>query len=405
MTSRTGKVCVVGSVYPRRPDDPEVPWMRRTIQLLKRRGWDVTVFAPSFRGLRTHEIDGVRVHRFRYFAASSEDLTHDGGAPTKVRSLRYQLLTIPYLLAGMWGLAALHRRERFDILHVHWPFPHAFFALFARWFAPARIVLNFHGADLLLGERFPFVNRALRHCLARCDAVIANSSFTVGRIRRLSPIEVTVVPYGAAIEPTSVPDKPPRESPLVFSVGRLIERKGYAYLIGAMPAVLARVPRARLVIASDGPLRADLDRQVDALGMRECVSLPGKVTDEELGRLFTEASVFVLPSIVDSRGDTEGLGVVIIEAIAHGCPVVATNVGGIPDLVKDGETGRLVPSRDSAALAAAIVALLEDSEYARELAAGGLRHVRTEYDWDSVIARLEAIYRGVMRRGGAEARR
>lgn len=389
------KICVVGSVYPRAHDDPEVPWMRRTLVLLKERGWDVQVFAPSFEGLRSHEIDGIRVHRFRYFPRAMENLTHDGGAPTKVRSLRYQLISIPYIVAGMIGLAALHRRERFDVLHVHWPFPHALFALFARWFRPVKIVLNFHGASLLLGERFPFVNRVLDHCLARADAVVANSSFTVGRIRAVRNVDVTVVPYGAAIRPDSVPAKPSTDAPLVFSIGRMIERKGFTYLIAAMPAVRERVPKARLVIASDGPLRKELERQVRTLGLSECVRLPGKVSDEELGRLFTEASVFVLPSIVDSRGDTEGLGVVIIEAISYGCPVVATSVGGIPDLVKDGVTGRLVSQKDPAALADAIVGLLEDPRLATRLAEGGLRHVNAEYDWGAVIERLESVYRRV----------
>jgi glycosyltransferase involved in cell wall biosynthesis len=389
------KVCVVGSVYPRRHDDPEVPWMRRTLALLKERGWDVCVFAPSFEGLRSHEIDGIRVHRFRYFFRSSENLTHDGGAPTKVRSLRYKLISIPYILAGMVGLAALHRREKFDVLHVHWPFPHGLFALFARLFQPTKIVLNFHGASLLLGERFPFVNRVLDHCLARADAVVANSSFTVARIRAVRDVDVTIVPYGAAVRPDAIPHKPRTDAPLVFAVGRMIERKGFAHLIAAMPAVRARVPGARLVIASDGPLRGELTRQADDLGLSECVRFPGKVSDEELGRLFTEAAVFAMPSIVDSRGDTEGLGVVVIEAISYGCPVVATAVGGIPDLVKDGVTGRLVPQRDPAALAQAIIDVLTDSEFASRLAAGGLRHVNAEYDWKSVIDRLEGVYRRV----------
>jgi glycosyltransferase involved in cell wall biosynthesis len=176
----------------------------------------------------------------------------------------------------------------------------------------------------------------------------------------------------------------------VLFVGRLVERKGIANLLRA--AAGSRLPY-RVALVGFGPEEARLRSLAAALGLADRVEFAGRVSDAELSRRYAEADVFVLPATIDARGDTEGLGVVLLEALAHGLPVVATRRGGIPDIVIDGETGLLVEDGDAAALARAIERLLADPALARRLAERGADHVRSEFGVESVARRLAAIYR------------
>ena len=123
------------------------------------------------------------------------------------------------------------------------------------------------------------------------------------------------------------------------------------------------------------------------------VRFAGKVSQEELPDYYAAANVFVLPSVVTRSGDTEGLGVVLLEAMAQGVPVVACDVGGIPDVVKDGETGLLVRQRDPEDLAEKIIRLLEEPGLKDELVRTGREHVRTTFSWERIVALFHRLYR------------
>ena len=133
-------------------------------------------------------------------------------------------------------------------------------------------------------------------------------------------------------------------SRLLF-VGRLVERKGVQVLLEALARLRDR-PGVRVRVVGDGPMRGALERQAATLGVADRVRFDGSVSTEELVRRFRECDVFVLPAVVDAKGDTEGLGVVLIEALSYGKPVIASAAGGIVDIVRDGETGLLVPPGD-----------------------------------------------------------
>ncbi|MBD3345789.1 MAG: glycosyltransferase [Chitinivibrionales bacterium] len=385
------KICYIGSVFPRHHKDSEVPWLRTTLRLLRERGYDITAYVPSFRGLRSHTIDGIPVKRFRYFFAPWETLTHDEGAPNKIHKFHYKIITIFYILFGTLGLIRLHLKERFDILHIHWPFPHGFFGVGALFFRRSKVILNFHGASLLLMQKYGFVKFFLSWFIKKADAVIVNSSFTKGRVTSLVERQVHVVPYGTTITPHAT-DRSAVEPHHILSVGRLIERKGLPYLIRAMPEIVAKWPDARCTIAGGGPLQQELISLAETEKVSSAVNVPGKVSQEELESLFARCGVFVLPSIVDSRGDTEGLGVVLIEALTYRKPIVATNVGGIPDIVNNGVTGLLVPQKAPSTLAQAISSIFADPVKAAFMADAGFDSINRKFSWTGIIDQLSDIY-------------
>lgn len=405
------KVLVIGSVYPRFHEDAEVPWLRTSIAHLKKAGLDIQVLAPAYKGLKSHEIDGVKVNRFRYAPAKWEFLTHEEGAPSKMANKPWlQLLAIPYIISGFFKCIKICRKFKPDIIHAHWPFPHAYIALGAAKLFKIPLVLNFHGAELLLIRKKKWVKPLLKFAIGQAQAVFANSSFTAGKIKALRNVDVEWSPYGTTLETGNAEPHAINGKFKILFVGRHIERKGICYLIEATKYL----PRDQfeIRIVGVGDLTEQLKEQAANVIARNAsdeaiqggsAALPaeiiftGKLSPEALANEYKTANVFTLPAIVDSKGDTEGLGVVLIEAMELGLPIVASNVGGIPDVVIDGETGILVPEKDPEALASAYKRLAAEPELVKHLLAGAQKRINECFTWDGIIERQIAVYNKVLK--------
>ena len=407
------KVLVIGSVYPRFHEDAEVPWLRTSVAHLKQAGVEIQVLAPAYKGLKSHEIDGVKVNRFRYAPASLEILTHEEGAPSKMASKPWlQLLAIPYIISGFFRCIKICRKFRPDVIHAHWPFPHAYIALGAAKLFRIPLVLNFHGAELLLIRKKKWVKPLLKFAIGQAQAVFANSSFTAGKIKALRKVEVEWSPYGTTLEsreisaePTQAPHPINGKFKILF-VGRHIERKGICYLIEAAKYLPRDKFEIRIVGVGDLTEKLkELAAQVDALapaGLRHDspaeIVFTGKLSPEALTSEYKNANVFTLPAIVDSKGDTEGLGVVLIEAMELGLPIVASDVGGIPDVVVDGVSGILVPEKDPQALANAFKRLQSEPALVQKLLEGSRKRISECFTWDGIIDRQIAAYKKIIRK-------
>jgi glycosyltransferase involved in cell wall biosynthesis len=363
----------------------------------------MTVAVPSFKGLRSHTIDGVSVLRFRYAPSAVESLTHDEGAPNKLRNPLYNLLAAPYIASGAAHLTRWAARYDFDVLHVHWPFPHALLPSLAAGRGRAQVA-TCHGAELAMARRSPVIAAILRRSLLQADVVSCNSSHTRSEIERLSGRTPSVVPYGATVSVRREP-RPVRadgEPALLLFSGRLIQRKGVHYLLRALPRVLAR-RRVRLVITGEGDRRREWENLAASLNLGSVVEFAGFVSSERLAELYGSCDLYVHPAIFDDNNDTEGLGVVLIEALANRCPVVASAVGGIVDVIQHEETGLLVPEKDEEALAAAILRLLEDPALARRLGEAGTAFAERHFDWERITDDTEALYYGALESFAAKA--
>src|SRR5262249_55151864 len=149
--------------------------------------------------------------------------------------------------------------------------------------------------------------------------------------------------------------------------------------------------RVTLRIVGSGPERAALEQRIGAAGLKGTIELVGARPQEDLPRLYREASACVLPSVITEDGDRDGIPNVLVEAMRMGVPVVSTAISGIPELVRDSDTGLLVPPRDAAALAQAIGRLLDDASLRRRLIANAAARVSTEFDLDRNAERLHAL--------------
>ena len=417
------KALVIGSVYPRFQEDAEVPWLRTSVAHLKKAGIEIQVLAPAYKGLKSHDIDGTHVNRFRYAPANWEILTHEEGAPSKMASKPWlQLLAIPYIINGFFQCIRICRKWRPDVIHAHWPFPHAYIALGAAKLFRIPLVLNFHGAELLLIRKKKWVKPLLKFAIGQAQAIFANSSFTAGKIKALRNVDVEWSPYGTTLEtnkdesnaschpernvvkskdPVTIVPHPVNGKFKILFVGRHIERKGICYLIEAAKYL----PRDKfeIRIVGVGDLTEQLKQQAALLDERQktkdertqsaSIIFTGKLSPEDLANEYKTANVFVLPAIVDHKGDTEGLGVVLIEAMELGLPIVASNVGGIPDVVVDGKSGILVPEKDPVALADAFKRLEADATLIQKLLAGARKRIEECFTWDGIIERQIEVYK------------
>ena len=382
------KVLVVGSVYPRFPEDNEVPWLRKSVATLRDAGVEVEVMAPSYKGLKSHTIDGVPVHRFRYAVKNLEILTHDEGAPTKMaKHPSMQLLAIPYCISGFFKCLWLAKKKKFDVIHAHWPFPHALIVLGACKLFRIPLVLNFHGAELLLIRKKKWIRPIMKFIIGQANAIFANSRFTASKISALRPTKIEWSPYGSPLSSGKVPPHARGERYKILFVGRHIERKGIEYLIQA--AKLLDPKKFEVRIVGKGNLTESLKNLAKEI---QTENVTGPLSPDDLRKEYQESNCFVLPAIVDSKGDTEGLGVVLIEAMQYGLPVVASNVGGIPDVVVDGETGVLVPEKNPEALAAAFQKLESDPAYETELLKGAEKRINDCFNWEKIAKKQIAVY-------------
>jgi len=263
-----------------------------------------------------------------------------------------------------------------------------------------------HGADLLLLEakiqRSAFKRWTARRMLERCSVVVANSRWTADLARSVLEslgchalaADVRTVPLGTTPSRfrSGVDAGPVRRQYGLLTVARLDFHKGIDTVIRALPAIRAAFPAVRYAVAGIGNRRSALEGLVSELGLGDAVRLLGFVPDDDLPALYNAVDLFVLAS---RRYDllVEGFGIVIVEASASGLPVIASRSGGIPEAVREGETGFLVDPDDPAAVAATAIRLLGDEALRRRMGAAGRAAVETHYNWDRVAADLVRIDR------------
>ncbi|MDW8146434.1 MAG: glycosyltransferase family 4 protein [Roseiflexaceae bacterium] len=302
-----------------------------------------------------------------------------------------QTPNIPGLLASGLKLARIIRAERIDIVNTH----HRFAAL------AARLASRLTGVPVVTTlQEVPWRNRNLtRFALgARAITMSAMMKRFVVETCGIAPDRVTVIPIGITIPAPLSDDQRRRlldelhlngDAPIVVSVGRLVSRKGHIYLIRALPEVVRRHPDVQVVLVGDGEERSTLEREARMLGVTRNVIFAGARSDAVA--IMALAGFTVLPSL------EEEFGIVITELFACGKPVVATDVGGIPEHVRPMENGLLVPAGDSQALAERIIVMLDNPDLVRRLGEGGLRTVRQQYTRQRFFERTDAVYRAALR--------
>jgi phosphatidyl-myo-inositol dimannoside synthase len=375
------RLLVVTSNYPRWEGDSTTPFVLHLCQALSRRGWETDVLAPHAPGAAEDEVlGGIAVHRFHYlWPERAQTVCYQGGALVNLRRSPANVAKLPALVGA--ELAAVRRRlgrSGYDAVHAHWALPQGLVGVLAAG-RRVPVVVTVHGGDVFALDQRP-LRAAKRWAFRRAAAVTVNSSATERAVLALAtPRRLDRIPMGIEIDPAvdaAVVERVRREhrrgeGPLLALVGRVVAEKGVFDLLAAVDRLRSELPDLRAVVVGEGQDRAAAEQRCLDLGLGDHVRFVGWVEPEEVPAWLGAADIVVAPSRRAADGWTEGQGLAIVEAMAARRPVVATDTGGIGDVVVDDVTGVLVPEGRPDRIAAAILDLVRNRARTERLAEAG----------------------------------
>ncbi len=400
------KVLVLATSFPRWRNDATAPFVLELCKGLADKDHEMVVLTPHYAGaVKKEKISGISVHRFSYFWPQRlQRLCYGGGILHNLKNSRWLWILVPFLFISLlFHTVKLARREHVDAIHSHWVIPAGFVGAICKKICRCSFLLTLHGSGDMLPAGKSYLRSVIRWTLNSSDICTANSEATACTIKEITGWgnDVTIIPMGVDLDLfypnnagfVSSVQNHFTELPIVLSVGRLINWKGIEYLIQAMAILKKRFPNVRLIICGDGPVRHELEELTGNLRLNENVLFKGNVPHEELPHHYKNAAVFVLPSILlENTGETEGLGVVLLEAMACGIPVVGSNVGGISEVIQDGWNGLLAQPKDTQDLAEKIERLLLENDLRQKFSENGFKTIEERFSWDAVTEKFDEVY-------------
>jgi glycogen(starch) synthase len=337
----------------------------KLLPALEERGYEHIVVTPQSRDeqLNAAYYKGIPIHRFPFW---------------------HSMVNIDQLVQVRQQVAELKRTFAPDLIHINAVSRSDFFHHLTAHVHSAPVVVTLHGGWS------PEANMIVERTLRNATWVVGCSEATLNEGRQLVP-EMrpcsSVIHNGLEVpplQPMPLSFNPPR----LLCLGRLVEDKGFDVALGALALLVERFPQVCLTIAGDGPARADLELQASRLGILQAVQFTGWVDPEKIPELVNTASVVVMPSRWQ-----EPFGLVALEAALMARPVVATRVGGLPEVVVHNQTGFLVEKENSQALAEAIAFLLEHPTTATQMGQTGRTRALEQFGWDRYVDAYDTLYR------------
>ena len=395
------KVLILTSTFPRWKGDATPSFVLDFCKNILPFTEGINVLAPHFNGAKNQEdIEGVRVRRYRYWwPASGQNIAYEGGAVSKAKKSLLYALKLKFLLLSLF-FNTLYQALRYKpVINAHWLIPQGFIAIVVKILTRRKVVITVHGSDVF-ALNHKLLLKVKRFVLKRADEVVVNSSATKEACQAIyTDRDYHVIPMGVDIENMFV--KKEKDDALksqlgiegftVLFVGRLSEEKGEIYLCEAMKRLAAEDSNTKLLIVGDGPEKHNLKKYIRDNNLTKNIVIIGWVAQSELVNYYTLADVFAGPSIESEQGLREAFGLVFVEALATGTPVIATNTGGIPDIVQDGHNGFLVKQQDSDAIADKLLLLKNDDSLRVKLSENSQDYVLKKFSWNTVSQKYKKI--------------
>lgn len=383
------KVCFVTTNFPRYLGDSEGTFIFEAARAVAQHGHQVRIIAQHWPGYPTHEwMDGLEVIRPRYWwPESKERLRQEGGGLPVVwaRSFRVRFQMIPFIL--IHTLATARYACGYDVIHAQWTLS-AGAAWVSKIIHHCPVLATLQGSDIFQVTRNWAGSWLTTLVLRNCDHISVLSQALAQKTESLgiAKEKITLIPNGVDITQFSPPSQTRKQ--VILYVGSLIKRKGVSYLLKAMPAVFQANPSYRLVIVGDGPEAASLKALVAELGLTDKVVFTGPLPPDKVRQWMQQAKLFVLPSV------EEGLGVVLLEALACGTPIVASAVGGIVDVVTP-DVGMLVEPANPVFITDSIKLMLNDEAKWRQMSLDARNRAEQLYNWFDIADQFVKLYRQI----------
>ena len=364
-----------------------------------KKGAEVHVLTPhSFQTSSYEELDTVKVHRFHYFFHTKlETLTFGKGIPENIKSFKNKLL-VPFLVGGfLLNAYKIIRKNNINILNAHWVVPNGYTALLLKKVFNIKIVVTAYGAELfpIIEGKMKLIKPFIRTTIKKADVVAGISKATVEAVRDIGgrsdihtiPDGIDISYYKPGIRNEQLLNKyniKPKEK-YIFFTGRMVERKGHIYLLKAFKKLLDNEYDINLILGGKGPMLKKITKFIKENDLTNKVILPGFISEEHIVPLLQSAELFVLPSCVDSNGDTEGSATAALEAMACGTPALISKVGGNIGAINEGEGAFYFQEKNPTDLADKIM-LLINNKYSNEYLNSKARNfIEKNYNWDKII--------------------
>jgi glycosyltransferase involved in cell wall biosynthesis len=383
-------------VYPRHSADHVAPFMHdfaKACSTFAR----VVVHCPHAHGLAENEIiDGIEIRRFRYASDKKETLAYRGDMHKQVFGSPFKaLLFIKFLRRWRKATKLLIKEISPDIVHAHWLFPGGYVTEKALT-KGKRFYLSMHGTDVFLVKKRKlargFAKRVLRRSEKAHFVSTALQEIITETCSRKPKDTDLILPMVFGLDDFVELSNGEKTGGFLF-VGRLLEVKGVDVLIRSFSELCGSgETNWTLDIVGDGRERENLQSLVDKLELGNKVIFHGSLKPSQVKKMYQNSRALVLPSITTESGEQEGLGVVLLEAMSAGIPVIGTDCGGIPEIIHHEETGLLVSQNDVSSLCAALKRLQEDSELRESLVAGGKKFIQSSYTGNAMVDSIGEWY-------------
>jgi len=373
---------------------------------------DIEIICPHDNGCSFFEdIKGVKIRRFPYFfPLQYQNLAYGSGILKNIKSNICTKIQLPFFITSeiIYTLKRLMISKP-DMVHAHWALPQGLTGIICKKVLGVPFITTVHGSDVH-GLQYPLLKTLNRIVINNSDTCTANSRASARMVYHIAGRKDTqVIPMGVDTNIFSrsekvdiIRKKYKIDGDVLLFVGRLIRVKGVYYLIKALPEVLKQHPKTKLLIVGSGPEKKRLAKLTAELAIINSVVFINEVFQEDLIPFYSMAHILVLPSIIDVTGETEGLGVVLLEAMACRVPVIGSDVGGIRDIIIDGETGLLSEQKSSYSLAEKIIQLLSDEQLRKKVIENGFKLVKKKFTWEAISDRFMNIYMEVIKDGKNE---
>lgn len=399
------KILVITTTFPRWNNDHVPAFVYELSMRIQDRGIDVVVLAPHYPGAKRFEImDKMKIYRFPYFYPYKyQKLAYDGGILPNIKKSHLAKIQVPLLfLSELYYTFKIIKKENIDIVHSHWIVPNGLTGAIFGSLSGMLHITTAHAGDIFTIRKSKLFSRIARYIFKNSDKITANSKFTrdvIIQVDNSIKNKVKIIHMGV----DTLRFNPKRAIGLnykfsadyiILSIGRLVDKKGIRYLIVAMREVIKIYPNTKLIIGGSGPEKERLERLSKNLGLNDNIIFAGYIKDIDLPMYYASSDIFVLPSIETKGGDTEGLGIVLLEAMASKTSLIGSDIGGITDIIIDNDNGLLTKPGSSKDIADKIITLLQDKKLRHSLSEKGLKTVNESFSWDVIIEKFINLYKG-----------
>ncbi len=406
-------ILITATTFPRWKNDKVPYFIFDLCKAYIKHGSNVIVLAPHYNEAKFQEnIEGVKIYRFPYFFPFFlQRIAYDGGILGNLNKSILAKIQVPlFLIFDLIFMLWVIKKEKIKLIHSHWIISQGIIASIVSKITSISHINTIHAGDLALLEKLPFKNIIAKFVFNNTNLITVVSNHGLKRLKKILgdrnidlDRKAIVLPMGVDLEEFKINLSGSQlrgkykisEKRVVLFIGRLSEKKGIKYLLNSFPQILSQFPNTRLIIIGDGPDRNNLEELSLKLGIKSSVSFMGFIVGEKKIHFLKMADVLVIPSIDTEGKDTEGLPVVLLEGLAAGTSIVASNVGGIGDVIKNQINGTLIKQKDSQELEMAVSKLLENSKIRERYRRNSAPIVRN-YDWNVIGGKYHKIARSVL---------